>query len=76
MVPAVAKCQRADVHPFDLLAQYREPHGGGVARALDAVPRPWWELVGACDPGVDQLALGGDLTRGRVDEERGHRPRC
>ena len=26
-------------------------------------------------PGADELAQGGDLTRGRVDEERGHRRR-
>ena len=75
MVVAVAKYQRADVHALLLLAHDRVPHGGGVAGALDPVPGELRLLGGADDAGLHELALGGDLTRGRVDEERGHRPR-
>ena len=76
MVVAVAKYQRADVHALLLPAHDGVPHGGGVAGALDAVPGQRGLLVGRDDAGLDELALGGDLTRGRVDEERGHRHRC
>ena len=74
MVVAVAKYQRADVHALLPLAHDGVPHRGGVAGALDAVPGQLGQLVGRDDAGLHELALGGDLTRGRVDEERGHRP--
>ena len=46
---------------------------------VDASPVPWTGATGAAaacrarEAGLDELALGGDLTRGGVDEERGHR---
>ena len=48
---------------------------------VDASPVPWMRCHGrggsasaAADAGVDELALGGDLTRVGVDEE--HAPRA
>ena len=46
---------------------------------VDASRVPWigcqgrgGPLDGVGDARLDELAQGGDLTRGRVDEERGH----
>ena len=72
MVVGVAKDQRADEHAPLLLAHHGVPH-------VEASPCPGSRYqgaaacVGAHDPGLHELALGGDLTRGRVDEERRHR---
>ena len=44
----------------------------GVARALDALPRARRRPVRADGARLDELALGGDLTRGGVDEEQPH----
>ena len=41
--------------------------------ALDRMPGPRRPLDGVGDARLDELAQGGDLTRGGVDEERGHR---
>ena len=73
MVVAVAKHQRADEHAPLTLAHDRVPHRGRVAGALDPVPGQRRRPSDAAIAGLHELALGGDLTRGRVDEERGHR---
>ncbi len=69
---AVAKSERADEDPALPLAQHRVPHRRRVAGALDPVPRSLGQpmLVGRARR--VQLPLGGDLTGGGVDEERGH----
>ena len=70
----VANAQGADVHARDRLAHHRVPQGGRVARALDREPGPRAARPLAGDqPGLDELAQGGDLTRVGVDEERRHR---
>ena len=69
----VAKAQGTDEHTVaHFLAHHRVPHGRGVARALDAMPRPGRRRVGLRDARLHELALGRHLTRGGVDEEHGH----
>ena len=62
--------QRADEDAPLLLAQHRVPHGRRVARcpgsAATAAAAP---STSSTMPASTQLAPGGDLTRGRVDEE-------
>ena len=72
MVVAVSKHQRADEDPLLPPAHDRVPQRRGVGRALDPVPWARRLLVRADGARVDELAMGGDLTRGRVDEEHPH----
>ena len=73
MLASVANTEPADVHAPRSLAQYRVPHRRCVARRVDAVPRARRAVDGRGDAGLEELALGGDLTRGGVDEEHAHR---
>jgi hypothetical protein len=72
VVVAVAKYEGADVHASLPPAHDRVPHGGRVARSLDPQPRARRRLVAGQHAGPQELALGGDLTRVRVDEEQSH----
>ena len=70
MVVSVAKSQRADEDPLLLLAHDRVPQRRRVARCPGSGARARRHAVRApAMPGLDELALRGDLTRGRVDEE-------
>ena len=72
MVVAVAKDEGADEDAALLPAHHRVPHRRSIAGALDRMPGPRRPFDGVGDARLDELAQGGDLTRGRVDEERGH----
>ena len=58
--------------PLVSLAHHRVPQHARVAVPAHGVPRPRRRLVRRRDPGRDELVEGGDLTGGRVDEERAH----
>ncbi len=68
----VPKYESADEDSALAPAQNGVPHRGGVARALDPQPRPWRQLLGAGDALCEQLAVSGDPSRVRVDEEHAH----
>jgi len=72
MVRLVANSQGADVHAPNLLANHRIPHCRRVVGSLDPMPWTLGEPVVGSEPGVGELAKGGDLTRARVDEEPAH----
>ncbi|CAA9466927.1 MAG: hypothetical protein AVDCRST_MAG13-121 [uncultured Solirubrobacteraceae bacterium] len=58
----MAKDQRADEDALLPLAQHGVPHGGGVARRVDAQPRPRRVALAGGDARVDELMLGGHPT--------------
>ena len=72
VVIGVSKHERADEDTPLTPAHDRVPHRRRVAGPLDAVPRARRERTPGHHAGVDELALGGDLTRVGVDEEHGH----
>src|SRR3954451_19804620 len=72
VVVGVSKDEAADVHALLPPPHHRVPHGRRVARPLDAMPGRRRHAVGGRHAGLDQLALGGDLTRRRVEEEQPH----
>ena len=73
MVVGMPKNEHAYEHSAKLLAHDRVPQGRSVPRAPDRVPRARRGPVLRGDVGVDELALRRYLTRGRIDEEYGHR---
>ena len=72
MVVGVANDQGADEDPLRLLAHDRVPERARVAISAHGVPRPRGRLDPVGETTRDQLREGGDLTRGRVDEEGTH----
>lgn len=72
MVAGVANGQRADVHPTFPLAHDGVPQRRRVAGTLDTEPGPGRRAVPIGDPGLEELASSGHLTRVGVDEEDAH----
>lgn len=72
MVASVANGQGADEHPTFSLAHDRVPQRRRVAGALDPEPGPGRRAVAIGDPGLEELASRGNLTRAGVDEEDAH----
>ena len=72
MVVGVANDQGADEDALRLLAHHRVPQGAGVAVPAHRVPGSRRQILRAHHASGDQPVPGGDLTRGRVDEEGAH----
>ena len=71
----VSNAERADEDPSFLLAKDGVPHGGSVARTLDAMPGLDWLVELVHKLRLRELTPRGNPTILRVDEENTHSDR-